>query len=331
MMSLIMLPLELLDAVCENLPLGALARLSYTSSSVYPAVQRQLYRHVDISPARRNLGIVLTMARKPEIARHVRSFSIDLDSYSTLLRPFYQQLACALSSMSELTSLHLFVDPSASWVLDEMISCSRLVHFACLFSLDSHVSSFLERTPALLELEVDSMPFRHEGPTSVLTTSAIPQLQQFIGSSQAAEAIIPSRPLTSVQLTAGDLTEDVVTRLSESTASISTLSATTSSAPAALLQTLSLRMQCLVYVRLKTTYNFPEAPDVNFYEHIAGFLYALPALQTFELSGIHWGSQERKDSTTQRVWQSQPLKSELDSDPDVLLDIDPYSDLFFGY
>jgi hypothetical protein len=90
-------------------------------------------------------------------------------------------------------------------------------------------------------------------------------------------------------------------------------------------------MQQLAYVRLKTTYSFPEAPDVNFYEHIAGALYALPDLQTFELSGMHWGSQERKDSTTQRVWQSQPLKSEFDPDIDVLLDIDPYSDTFFGY
>lgn len=256
-----MLPLELLDAVCQSLPQADLARLSYTSSSVYLAVQRQLYRHVEISSARQNLGVVITMARKAEIAHHVRSFSIDLDSHSTVFRPFYQLLARALAGMTEITSLRLFVDASASWILDEL-SCSRLLHFACPFSLDSHVSNFLEGTPVLLELEVDSMPFRHEGTPAVLTPYAIPQLQQFIGSSQAAETIIPSRPVHSVQLTAGDLTEDVATRLSESTAGIAALSATTSSAPAVLLLALSQRMQSLVYARLKTTYSFPEAPDV---------------------------------------------------------------------
>ncbi|KAF9076413.1 hypothetical protein BDP27DRAFT_1313285 [Rhodocollybia butyracea] len=90
-------------------------------------------------------------------------------------------------------------------------------------------------------------------------------------------------------------------------------------------------MQCLVHLRLMTTYSFHEAPDVNFYEDIAGALNAFPNLSTFELSGMHWGSHERNlDSESQRVWQN-PLKSESELSSDVLLDIDPYSDLFFGY
>ncbi|KAJ4472264.1 hypothetical protein J3R30DRAFT_3380037 [Lentinula aciculospora] len=328
-MSSSMLPLELMDAVCDNLAPADLARLSYTCSSAHQTAQRQLYRHVSISESRRNLSVVLTMAQKPHIAHYVRSFSIELDSHFTLLRRFYLQLSRALSGMAELTSLRLFVDPAASWVL-RGISLPRLIYFACPFSLDMYVSDFLQHTSALLELEVDSAPFRHEQPTLVLPLSSVSHLQHFVGSSNAAEAIIPSRPVQSVQLTAGDFTEEVASRLAKSTAGIVILSATTSSAPAALLQLLSQKMQCLVHVRLLTTYSFPEAPDVAFYEHIAGALNAFPDLQTFELSGMHWGSEERKDSDRQRVWQSQPLKPEYNSGPEYL-DIDPYSDLFFAY
>jgi hypothetical protein len=324
------LPHELVDAVCENLPLADLSRLSYTASFVHVAALRHLYRHVYISPSRRNLGVVLTMARKPQIAHLVRSFAIDLDSDFTILRSFYRQLARALSAMTELTSLHLYVDPSATWILRNL-SFPRLIHFACPFALDSHVSSFLGRTPALLELEVDSIPFRHERPASVLKPSSVPQLQQFSGSSYAAEAIIPSRPVHSVQLTAGDLTVDVAQRLSQSTVDIAVLSAPTSSAPNSLLQILSMRMQSLLHLRLMTTYNFPEAPDVNFYQDIAGALNAFTDLQTFELSGMHWDSQARKYSDPQRVWQSEPIELEAPAGNDGLLDIDSDSDLFFGY
>ncbi|KAJ3880155.1 hypothetical protein F5051DRAFT_502034 [Lentinula edodes] len=328
-MSFTMLPLELIDVVCANLAPTDLARLSYICSSAHQAAQRQLYRHVSISSSRRNLGVVLTIARKPRIAHYVRSFSMELDSYFTLLRPFYQQVSHALASMTELTSLRLFVDPTASWVLQD-ISLPRLVHFACPFNLDPHVSNFLRNTPALLELEVDSTPCGLGRPASALAPSSVTQLQHFVGSSLAAEVTIPSRPVQSVQLTAGDLTEEVATRLSESTVGIAILSATTSSAPATLLQLLSQRMQCLVHVQLLTTYSFPEAPDVTFYERIAGALNAFPDLQTFELSGMHWDSKELKDSDRHRVWQSQPLKSELNSSPEYL-EIDPYSDLFFAY
>ncbi|KAJ3856943.1 hypothetical protein EV368DRAFT_61280 [Lentinula lateritia] len=328
-MSFTMLPLELIDVVCANLAPTDLARLSYICSSAHQAAQRQLYRHVSISSSRRNLGVVLTIARKPQIAHYVRSFSMEIDSYFTLLRPFYRQVSRALASMTELTSLRLFVDPTASWVLKN-ISLPRLVHFACPFNLDSHVSNFLKHTHALLELEVDSTPCGLRRPASALAPSSVTQLQHFVGSSLAAEVTIPSRPVQSVQLTAGDLTEEVATRLSESTADIAILSATTSSAPATLLQLLSQKMQCLVHVQLLTTYSFPEAPDVTFYERIAGALNAFPDLQTFELSGMHWGSKELKDSDRHRIWQSQPLKSELNSSPEYL-EIDPYSDLFFAY
>ncbi|KAJ3762892.1 hypothetical protein EV360DRAFT_34735 [Lentinula raphanica] len=347
-MSFTILPLELLDAVCESLSPLDLAHLSYTCTSVHQSAQRQLYRHLSISSSRRNLSVVLTLARKPHLAHYVRSFSIELDIHcSTLLRPFYSQLSRALSGMAELTSLQLSIDSTTSWVLAG-IKLPRLVQFACPFPVDSYVSNFLKHTPALLELEVDSTSYWHEPPIAVLAPSSAPLLQHFVGSSRAAKAIVPSRPVQSVQLTAGDLTEEVVSRLSESTAGISIFSARTNSAPAILLQLLSQKLQCLVHIRLLTTYSYSETHYVvsvcticsllsfsyrtfqTFYQHIAGALNAFPDLQTFELSGMHWGSEERKDSDRQRVWQSQPFEFDLNSSPESL-DIDPYSDLFYAY
>ncbi|KAJ3841553.1 hypothetical protein EV361DRAFT_76173 [Lentinula raphanica] len=329
-MSFTILPLELLDAVCESLSPLDLAHLSYTCTSVHQSAQRQLYRHLSISSSRRNLSVVLTLARKPHLAHYVRSFSIELDIHcSTLLRPFYSQLSRALSGMAELSSLQLSIDSTASWVLAG-IKLPRLVQFACPFPVDSYISNFLKHTPALLELEVDSTSYWHEPPIAVLAPSSAPLLQHFVGSSRAAKAIVPSRPVQSVQLTAGDLTEEVVSRLSESTAGISIFSARTNSAPAILLQLLSQKLQCLVHIRLLTTYSYSETHYVTFYQHIAGALNAFPDLQTFELSGMHWGSEERKDSDRQRVWQSQPFEFDLNSSPESL-DIDPYSDLFYAY
>lgn len=47
----------------------------------------------------------------------------------------------------------------------------------------------------------------------------------------------------------------------------------------------------------------------SFYENVAQALAALPNLQAFELSGMHWGSLMEED--TERVWQSKPFVSAL--------------------
>ena len=62
-----------------------------------------------------NLLVVFTPAQKPHLTRYVRIFSIRLGSYS-VLSSFYRLLTIALSNMSPLTSLDIFLDHAASWV-----------------------------------------------------------------------------------------------------------------------------------------------------------------------------------------------------------------------
>lgn len=348
-MSIHNLPIEILDAICQLVRPTDLVTLATTHPKIHPVAQRLLYRHLSISSTSRNLSAVITLAKKPHVAQYVRSFSIRLDPYSTVFNSYYRHLATALSAMSELTSLDIFLDPSVSWVLQGTPASvyPRLLHFACSFSFDSYVANFLNKTHALVELEVDSVPVPSPLSVASLPAASLPCLSQFIGSSHVAESIVPGRPIESVHLNSGDLTEGVVESLAKSTAHVVMLGATTSSLPVPLLRLLAEHMRHLVYLRMMTTYNFSEAPDVvsplaivatshrsttiiaqPFYENVANALASLPDLQTFELSGMHWGSSRKANEDTGRIWQSKPLSSSFGT-TDTAED-EPYPD-FFAY
>jgi len=263
-MPLQYLPAELLDNICHHAPLPDLVALSRTSSLFYTLTQRLLYRHISIDSTSTSLAVVLTLARKPHVARHVRTFAIRLDPYTTtVLHSYYRRLREALSNMSQLTSLDMSVDPTASWVLRMRsdVKFLRLQHFASSFPLDSHVAHFLCRAEAIRQLEVDSFPISDPIAPSSLPVTATPHLSCFIGSSQAAQAVIPGRPVEEIHLNSGDMTEDVVRGLAKSTASVLLLGASTSSLPLPLLGTLAELMPQLKYLRMMTAYNFLDAPD----------------------------------------------------------------------
>jgi hypothetical protein len=264
-MSLHALPAELLLAIALALPQHALAALARASSRVCPVAQRVLYRHVAASAPSRNLSVVALLARKPHIARHVRSFYIALDAVSPLFSRFYSMLARAVHNMSELHSLHLLVDASASWVLRD--ACARpaypnLVHLTCTFPFDDHVVRFLHKTPSLLELEVDSIPtvLASSSPAPDLPVTWIPHLEQFIGSSRAAALIVPGRPVRSIHLN-GTLAEDDVPLLARSTAPVLVLGAATHSSPVSFLQALHRHLPHLAYLRVMSTQNLFQPPS----------------------------------------------------------------------
>ncbi|KAL0949569.1 hypothetical protein HGRIS_009618 [Hohenbuehelia grisea] len=328
-MSFHSIPTELIDAVAAYLNPNDLVALAQTAHVFFPIAQRLLYRHLTISPCARNLSVVATLARRPDLAHFVRSFAIYLDADVAPLRAFYRRLATALSHMSELTSLQLYTDPSASWVLAH--SCQtqfpRLQHFACSFQIDTNVAQFLEKTPALTELELDFVPDTHVSTPFALIPTSIPLLDHFVGPAHAASVIVPGRPVNSVHLTSGDLTAETVQSLALATADVSLLCASTSSQPVPLLESVSSKLPRLAYLRLMTTFTFAKAPEPAFYERIANALNAMPALITFELSGMHWGSYTKPQNGDQRVWQSNPPS--VDEEPvDHDLDGDFYADFF---
>jgi hypothetical protein len=269
-MPLHRLPPELLDAVCHHLEPNHLPAVAESAKSLLPVAQRRLYRHLSISAITHNLNLIPLLAKKPSLASHVRSFAVRLQS-STLFFSFYRLLATALSNMTQLTSLQLFVDPQASWILAaEIPRCyPRLLHFSCSFALDSHVATFLSKADALSHIELDDSfddTLEIEQSIPPLPSATIPHLTQFIGSSRAANTIVPGRPVHTIHLLSGDIAERDILNLAKSSAPVVIFGATTSCLPAPLLDTLARSMPHLAYLRIMTTYNFANAPDVVSFE-----------------------------------------------------------------
>ena len=257
-MSLQILPAELIDHIAHYLYAIDLVALSTVNLYLYPVAQRWLYRQITINYSSDNLLVVSTLAQKPHLARYVGTFSIRLGS---VLSPFDCLLRTALSNMSQLTSLDIFLDHATSWVIHTRDDSTyhRLEHFASSFHIDHHLVHFLQKTNALLDLEVDSLP-----PTTVIPSlglNALPKLSQFTGSSRAAQYVVPGRPVESIHLNSGDLTEDVLESLAKSTAHVLLLVAATSSHSVGLIGTLTQSINHLVHLKIATTINFSELPD----------------------------------------------------------------------
>ncbi|KAL4075806.1 hypothetical protein J3A83DRAFT_4356986 [Scleroderma citrinum] len=293
-MSLQILPIELLHIIAHDLDRHTLAALALTSSSLSQVAQCTLYRCISISPWSRNLCIVPLLAKKPDIARHVRSFYIAIDATSAVFPAYYHLLADAILNMSGLTSLNLLVDSSVSWVLKQ--ACTRsfyphLTHFTCPFPLDENVVRFLDLTPSLLELEVDSIPstFTRHDPLSVpLPATSIPRLQQFIGSPRTARQLVPGRPVKILHLNSAALTEEDILLLAQSTSQILVLGAVANSSPVPFLEHLHRHLPHLAYLRIMTMQTLLQPPTAEFYEQVANVLASFPELVAFELSGMQW-------------------------------------------
>lgn len=275
MFSLPDLPPELLDAICTLVPLPDLPSLARVHSAILPIAQRHIYRSISVSSVAHNLGVVFTLAQRPDLARNVRSFEIHLPE-SLVFRPFYRRLAVALSEMTALVRLSIFIDPQASWVLLNA-ACPQLQHFSCAFPFNDHVAGLIKGTPDLLHLQVDST---YSGFMPSLPASCVPQLSFYIGSCQLAEQLIPHRPIHSVQLTSGDLSQALIEAIAQSTVPVLMLGASTASFPVPLLECLSTRLPDLEFLRMNTTYNFAEAPGVVSWSSLSPVLFSLSALST---------------------------------------------------
>ncbi|KAH7887946.1 hypothetical protein F5I97DRAFT_1952302 [Phlebopus sp. FC_14] len=320
------LPVELIHSVAQFLEPGALAAIAQSCSSLCHVAQRLLYRHVSVSAWSRNLGVVLLLARKPDVARFVRSFHITIDSLSPLFHAFYRLLATAILNMTDLHSLNLLVDASASWILKE--ACSRasysyMVQFTCTFPFDDNVVDFLQRTPSLLQLEVDAIPtmLAQSPPATALPKIFIPHLEQFTGSSRVARLIVPGRPVKSIHLSGGSLSDDDIPLLAHSSTPVVVLGAVTNTAPVPFLELLHRYLPHLAYLRVMSTQDMFTAPTAEFYERVATVLASFSELNAFELSGMHWGSQQKsQDDGPKRVWQSSPLSSRTHPDDELLFE-----------
>ncbi|TBU32082.1 hypothetical protein BD311DRAFT_655462 [Dichomitus squalens] len=246
-MGLATLPVELLDAVLAPLTYNhtALSAVALSCAALNPSATRLLYRHLSLSAYGRNLSLVHLLAARPDLAKHVRTFSAHLDDAQPAILPTYSALQHALRLMTNLNSLALYVDASASWILSPPQAESgqkasgppspgpafypRLEHLTCNFPLDAHLSSFLAQAPSLISLTLSSVhsdddagsepghadadaptPAHPKSPPrhAAIPPSHIPLLEAYTGPAYLLPTLV-SRPLKAVHLF-GDLTPSLL-------------------------------------------------------------------------------------------------------------------------
>ncbi|THH11540.1 hypothetical protein EW145_g593 [Phellinidium pouzarii] len=303
-MALDNLPLDILDALCQFVHNNDLLALSRSSSAFCPPAQRYIYRRLALFNFTDAVRCLRTLRKRRHLARHVRVLTLRLDPNALVLRSFVDLLAAVLSEMPNLTSLDIVIPPSASraFFAAEMRGTvyKRLSHFSCNLPLDDVMSSFLQRLPAATELQLGERAASLSSSPSlpILPSSALPNLALFMGPSDAAAVLVPGRPLESVHLYSGELSEDVLVALARSSSAITVFGAFTHSLSPSVLHCLAENLPHLHHLRIMTMYHASNQPDDLFYGQVVQILSTLPALVSAELAGFRWVSW--KDTTGSR-------------------------------
>lgn len=269
-MALPDLPLDVLDLVCNFIRQHELVAVAASAPVLYPFAQRHLYRRIALANPKDAVRCLKTLQSNPELARHVRSFSLRVDPCEPLLRPFVELLASGLAAMVNLVTLDVVLphNTSPAFFAPEIYGSlyTRLSHFSCNLPLDDAICSFLQRVPAVKELQLGEYePTLSESaqssPVPTLPASALPNLAFFMGPSDAAAVLVPGRPLESVHLYPGDLSDEVLDALSRASSPITVLGALTHSLSPSTLQCLAESLPHLHFLRIMTMYHASNPPD----------------------------------------------------------------------
>jgi len=254
-------PPELLDSICSHLPTPDLLSVASANYTLNAVAQRTLYRNISITPTANNLSVLNTLAARPQVATHVRSFSIAVHNEQP--HTFYTLLAKALEQMTELTSLTLFLDPDASWVLglNSEARYLNLTSFASSFPFDSHLVDFLSRTPSVIDLQVGSaLPSNDQSEINLPPTS-IPNLARFTGPHNTARLVVPQRPIEALFLSQVVSDDSIFAQLSLSKTNITIFDAVVSLGLLPCVTAISQAMPSLHYLRLMTVAPLDENFD----------------------------------------------------------------------
>lgn len=151
------LPVEILDNICQCLAQDELISLLPTNKIFYAIAARRFYHTISLQGGRQSITFFQTILHNPSIPPLVRSLSIDI-SNSYPLRIFYHLLQKVLQRLPALIALFLDFPKSHSplWIFD-----------GCTFSLNSFTTSmyctlplaqFLDSQPSITDLTLRGFP-----------------------------------------------------------------------------------------------------------------------------------------------------------------------------
>ncbi|KAM6495553.1 hypothetical protein JOM56_008259 [Amanita muscaria] len=298
------LPHELVAHIVRYLSKHHVAVLATTNHLFASLAQQLLYRDLYVSSSSHTLAVVVTLAKKPSVAVHVRAFAIQIDPSSVLFKSFYDALRTALSNMTGLTSLRLFVDAKFSSALRPVPSTfSNLLNVSTSLVYDDNIALCLAKAKSILEVDFDS-PMDTSPDSPDLPAGALPLLRSFTGPVRVAEVMVPGRPVEFIRLNTGTILENVAVKLAQSTAPVTLFEANVDSLSISSLLSLSQTMPHLRYVRFTTTSNSVEPPSHQFCDDVAEVLTFFPELESFELWGIHFEQIQKAPKSHGHIWKA---------------------------
>ncbi|KAF6751282.1 hypothetical protein DFP72DRAFT_907987 [Ephemerocybe angulata] len=295
-MSLSTLVPELVSRILINLNLNDVRALSSSCFRLRIASEPTLYKTIVIS--RHSLPLLSILLHKPQLAAYVRTVKFLVAPDSQAIQSCLSSLevaSLALAQMRGLVSLSISIPPQSSSTVLPIGSTAFFPDLRDLqlsFKLDSHLVEFLTRTPGLTCLKLDQaedIPPQASLPPILLPNTLLPNLTSISGPVALVQALVPGRPVSSIFITSGNLTNAAVTQIGLSSAAISTLDAKISSAPIPIIQELVISAPHLTHLRLATTYDlWLDFFNVVFIDQVKTVLSGLGQLRTANIAGLIW-------------------------------------------
>ena len=330
------LPCELVFHIAAYLSKLDLLSLATTDHYGARLAQQLLYRDLHVSSYSHNLSLVITLAKKPHIAAHVRSFALHVGPSTILFRSFYDALRTALSNMSDLTSLQLFFDPTCSSAIRSVDGFSDLLNVSAYLAHDHHVAFCLAKP---------DLDFRSLTDATERFPEAFPHFGKLLGPG----AVTRSRPVeSSTRSNSGNILESVAAKLAKSTVPVILFEANIDSLSIPFLLSLSRAMPRLRYLRFTATSNNVQPPSnvghnhsilttvlipfilQEFCDDVAKILSFFPALESFELWGIHF-EQARSTYNSGQQWRAKMFGSSDIGESHLVPPPDLFSEDFMVY
>jgi len=216
--------------------------------------------------------------------------------------------------MTNATSMRLTVPAELSWILDNSSHYPNLRSLACEFPLDYTVARFLQRCPALEDLQLGgdaglgASPFVLASPEPTL-----PLLRTFAGSCEATRRIVPGCPVSHVYLIEGQLTDAIIAAMAQSISVLSSLDASVPVVDLDILRSIASNLPDLESLTLSVEMEL----DPAFLASVADVLCDHKKLRDFEISGIHWAPSVDHENN-KRSWQRDSPKYLEESDESLL-------------
>lgn len=339
------LPCELAFHIAAYLDKLDLLSLATTNRYLAHLAQHLLYRDLHVSSYSHNLDLVVTLAKKPHIAAHVRSFALYVGPSAILFRSFYDALRTALSNMSELTSLQLFLDPTCSSTIRSVHGFSDLLNVSPYLAHDHQLAFYLAK-PGL------HLPSLTDATEHFEDEEAFPRFGKLPGPGPIPRAVTHTSRLvesSTARSSSGNILESVAAKLVKSTVPVILFEANIDSLSIPFLVSLSRAMPRLRYLRFTATSNNVQPPSnvgvitlfdlmtaliplilQEFCGDVAKILSFFPTLESFELWGIHFEQAQSTFSNCGQQWRPK-MFGPLDVGESHLPPPDLFSEYFVVY